>query len=88
MGLAEFCVGTQCLPPVALLNHDGFVSLQDEPAEYTYRVRMVKPDGTEITQEGTVRTTKFRGNGAGCDPVTANATLQVDEAGQVTVEDP
>ena len=87
-GLAEFCVGTQCLPPLALLNHEGFVSLQDELAEYTYRVRMVKPDGLEITQEGTVRTTEFRGNGAGCDPLTANAILDVDEAGKVTVGDP
>ena len=86
--LAEFCVGTQCLPPEALLNHDGFVSLQDEPAEYTYRVRMVKPDVTEIAQEGTVRTTKFRGNGAGCDPVTANAVLHVDDDGKVTLGSP
>ena len=62
--------------------------MQDEPAEYTFRVRMVMPDGTDITQEGTVRTTKFRGNGAGCDPVTANAVLHVDDDGNVTAADP
>ncbi len=72
----------------ALLNHYGFVSLQDEPAEYTYRVRMAKPDGTDITQEGTVRTTKFRGNGAGCDPVTANGVLHVNDDGKVTLGKP
>lgn len=86
--LAEFCVDTLCLPPEALRGADGFIAVQDKPAEYSWRVRVVMPDGAEVAHEGTVRTTSFRGNGAGCDPLTANAVLTVKADGEVTATKP
>lgn len=87
-GLAEFCVDGQCLATEALASGDVMVELGDEPAEYSYRVRVVKPDGTEILREGTAATRPFRGNGAECNPLTANAVLIVNANGDVSVDSP
>ncbi len=87
-GLAEFCIDEESLPPASLPNGDGFIEVGDEPAEYDFRVRLVKPDGTEVTQEGTVRTVPFRGNGKGCEPLTANAVVMVNEDGTATAHKP
>jgi len=86
--LSEFCVDDHCLSDAALSANSRFVDLVDEPAEYSWRIRLVQPDGTELARQGTVTTKSVRLNGAGCSPVTANAVLVVDEAGVVTVGTP
>ena len=41
-----------------------------------------------MVREGVVETEEHRVNGPGCDPVTANATLLLDETGVVTIRYP
>lgn len=60
----------------------------DDPDSYTYRLSITLPDGTSIVREGVVETEEYRVNGPGCDPVTANATLLLDDTGVVTVRNP
>jgi hypothetical protein len=62
--------------------------IDDDPASYINRLSATSPDGTSIVREGVVDTEEHRVNGPGCDPVTANATLQLDDAGVVTVHNP
>ena len=86
--LLEFCVDEECLPAGALVTGDGMVLVSDEPAEYSYRARMVQPDGTELVREGTVTTEPFWVNGEGCGEATANVRLVIDGAGDVNVAYP
>lgn len=57
-------------------------------------VRAALTDGRVVTLtshrllNGVVETEEYRVNGPGCDPVTANATLQLDDPGVVTVRIP
>ena len=44
--LSEFCVDDHCLSDAALSANSRFVDLVDEPAEYSWRIRLVQPDGT------------------------------------------
>jgi hypothetical protein len=62
--------------------------IDDDPDSYTYRLSTTSPDGTSIVREGVVETEEYRVNGPGCDPVTANATLLLDDTGVVTVRNP
>lgn len=86
--IAEFCIDDQCLPSDASLDGAGFIDVKDEPARYTFRLRVVNPDGQEVVREGTVETKPYRGNGSGCDPLTANAVVRVGEDGDVTIGSP
>ena len=60
--------------------------IDDDPDSYTYRLSTTSPDGTSTVREGVVETEEYRVNGPGCDPVTANATLILDDTGVVTVQ--
>jgi hypothetical protein len=62
--------------------------VDDDPASYTYRLNATSPDGSPVVREGVVETEEFRANGPGCDPVTANATLLLDDTGVVTIRHP
>lgn len=86
--LLEFCVNEECVPATDLGSDLGVVLVSDEPAEYSYRLRAGRPDGTELVREGTVMTTPYRANGAGCDPLTARARLSVDDNGDVYIKAP
>lgn len=62
--------------------------IDDDSASYTYRLIATSPDGASVVREGVVETEEHRVNGAGCDPVTANATLLLDDTGVVTIRHP
>ena len=59
--------------------------MDDDPASYTYLLNATQPDGSPVVREGVVETNEYRVNGPGCDPVTANATLVLDDTGGVTI---
>ena len=59
-----------------------------KPADYTYRLTVRRADGTTLDRSGAVRTVAYRVNGAGCDPLTATATLVVGPQGDVTIDHP
>lgn len=86
-GVAEFCVDDRCLGADEG-SQEGIILVGDKPAEYSFHLRVVNPDGQEIVREGTVATKPYRGNGSGCDPLTANAVVRVGEDGVVTVGSP
>ena len=59
--------------------------IDNVPASYAYGLSTTLPDGTPIVREGVVETEEYRVNRPGCDPATANATLQLDDTDVVTV---
>lgn len=85
-GVAEFCINEQCLRND--LDGTGFIPVGDEPATYSFRLRVVSPGGEEIVREGTVETRRYEINGSGCDPITANAVVRVGDDGEVSVGTP
>lgn len=85
--LTEFCVDEECLAPSEL--HAGsLIRVDDEPADYEYRLVAIDPSGETVRHSGEVRTKPFRVNGPGCGPLTANAVLVVRDDGSVTVRHP
>jgi len=62
--------------------------IDDDPASYTYQLSATSPDGSTVLREGVVETKEHRVNGPGCDPVTARATLELDDTGVVTIRYP
>ena len=78
--VVEFCIDDEC-PPTR-----GTVT--DEPASYAYRLRVQRPDGTMLVSDGVIDTMAWRINGEGCAPLTANAWINVDPLGTVTIEHP
>jgi hypothetical protein len=75
--VTELCLDGDCsVPPL----------VSDDPADYSYRLTLRNADGESIQRDGVVRTESFRVNGAGCNPVTANAVLVVDSHGAVTAK--
>ena len=96
--LSNFCVDTECVPVSELQPPDAadegprvtfysyVVEVGDTPRTYRYRVEFTTPGGTPLTREGDVRTTGNKYGGERCNPVTARATLIVDDHGEVTVQ--
>ena len=82
----QFCVDAACLGADVLVPNG--VTVDDKPGTHMYRFTVVAPDGSETKREGNVDTEKYRVNGPGCDPLTANATLVVAADGTVTAEHP
>lgn len=82
----QFCVDAACLGAAAVVPNG--VAVDDKPGTHLYRLTVGAPDGSETKREGNVDTEKYRVNGPGCDPVTANATLVVAADGTITVEHP
>jgi len=95
--LSNFCVDTECVPvsdlqqvtaanegPPAFYSY--VVEVGDSPRWYPYRVEFTAPDGTSLTREGIVRTTGNKYGGESCKPVTATASLIIDDDGEVTVQ--
>lgn len=80
--LVQFCVDDHCVSDASTIEVD------DDPADYSYRLEAVDPAGSEIRRDGTVSTESFRVNGAGCDPRTANATVTLASDGTVTISHP
>lgn len=85
--IAEFCVDDVCLPGSGDLVGIA-VPVSDEPAEYEYRLTFASGTGPASTIRGTVETEEYRVNGPRCDPITANATLTVNDNGDVEVSHP
>lgn len=86
--LVEVCIDDACERPAGPVAGPGGFAVDDEPAEHSYRLTLMTPDGEQIERSGTVRTEEHWINGEGCDPRTANASLVIDEHGDVTVEHP
>ena len=93
--LDEMCVDGSCQMPIDSSQRTPpdatpLLSWQmdDDPASYTYRLSATTPDGSPVVREGVVETKEYRVNGLGCDPVTANATLVLDDTGGVTIRYP
>lgn len=80
--LVEFCLGGACVedPSIALRT--------DNPETYAYRVVLALEDGEEQLFDGEVTTKEHFANGEGCDPKTANATLELNADGSVTIRHP
>ena len=91
----EMCIDGACQTPIdpsEQVPPDETLRLSwqidDDPASYAYRLSATSPDGSTVFREGVVETNEHRVNGPGCDPVTANATLVLDDTGVVTVRYP
>ncbi len=86
--ITELCVDDACRSRNPGDPLEIAVPISDEPADHAYRLTFINDDGQARTVEGTVKTEEFRANGPGCEPVTANATLTVDDNGDVEVSHP
>jgi len=89
----ELCIDGACQTPIepsqqSMPDETPPWQIDDDPASYSYRLSVTAPDGSSVVREGVVATEEYRVNGPGCDPVTANATLVLDDAGVVTVRHP
>lgn len=87
--IIDFCINDVCLSShPSDFSPESAVPVADDPAEYTYRLTFSSDTAEEMMIDGTVETEEYRANGPGCDPVTANATLTVDDNGDVEVSHP
>jgi len=84
--VTELWVDDQCMTPG--IDGPADVPVSDEPSVHSYRAVVVSPDGTVLEFTGAVTTKAGRDNGEGCEPRTANATIVVGKAGDVTFEYP
>ncbi len=84
--VSEFCVGDVCQTPSSEF---PFIELpNDEPATHEYRIVVSFGGGPEEVLEGEVETKEYFANGEGCDPQTANATIELDSSGAVSIRHP
>lgn len=82
--VVRLCVDGHCEESVGPSTR---IAVRDEPATYSYTLTVAE-GGTEREVTGKVTTKEYFVNGRGCAPRTANATLVVNEAYEVTARTP
>ena len=82
--VTELCVDDVCVTADVVGSQMYVPVSSDSPSSYPYRLALTTPDGRDLQFSGTVKTERYRVNGPGCEPVTANAVLKVGADGQLT----
>lgn len=88
IAIVDFCIDDVCNSSRNDVMPNNTIAVPDEPAEYAYRLVVARDGGEPETLVGTVTTKEYRGNGPGCDPLTANAILAVSESGEIEISYP